>query len=96
MEKTIAVTRNYVKTASKMATAKTASSGDSIDSSSGSVHSSSDGVDGNSDGGNGGKQAAMTAVRFGPLKASENSVIPLICTIAIYLRIRESKINTGV
>ena len=79
------------------------STGDSLDSSGASVGSSVDvigssssGGDHNSDGGNGGKQAAMTAVRFGPFKTSENLVIPLICTIAIYLRIRESKIDTGV
>ena len=30
------------------------------------------------------------------IKTSANLVIPLICAIAISLRIRESKINTGV
>ena len=85
------------------ATAKTAgsvdgvgSSVDGVGSSVDGVGSSSDGGDRNSDGGNGGKRAATTAVRFGPLKTSANLVIPLICAIAIYLRIRESKINTGV
>ena len=72
------------------------SSGGSVGSSVDSVGSSSDGGDHNSDGGNGGKQAAMTTVCFGPLKMSENLVIPLICTIAIYLHLHESKINTGV
>ena len=78
------------------------SSGDSVGSSvdgvgsSGDSLGSSDGGDHNSDGGNGGKQAAMTTVCFGPLKTSENLVIPLICAIAIYLRLHESKINTGV
>ena len=72
------------------------SSIDGIGSSRGSVGSSVDGVGSSSDGGNGGKRPATTAVRFGPIKTSANLVIPLICAIAISLRIRESKINTGV
>ena len=70
------------------------SSTDSVGNSSG-VHSSSDDEDGNSNRGHGGKRAAMAAVRFGPLKTSENLVIPLKCTISIYLRIHKSKINPG-
>ena len=101
MEKTIAVTRICVKHSGLrqlVATAKTAGSVDGVGSSVEHVgrSSSGDGGDCNSNGGNGGKRAATTTVRFGPLKTSENLVIPLICAIAIYLRIRESKINTGV
>ena len=59
-----------------MAMAKTVVSIDGVDGSVDSVDSSSDGEDGNNDKGHGGKQAATTAVHFGPLKTSENLVIP--------------------
>ena len=71
-------------------------SSDGVDSSSGSIHSSSNGGNGNSVRGNGGTRAATTTVRFGPLKTSENLVIPLKCAIAIYVRIHKGKLNTGV